>query len=168
MCDLSGIGLYDESMNHATGAYILADDGALNYNTASVYRVEYYPNSQCWEVFSNYSNLLRSLCGTYPTSGAPTVSSEVANQGSQVDGQGPIPVEMPYTIYGSSSPTTNNGLRIKGANGYVPWYSNLSSGATSWYDERNCPNVTYCKYSQAYNVAEFGGPYKIEGYGFGS
>jgi hypothetical protein len=59
---------------------------------------------------------------------------------------------MPATLYGYSNPNTNNTLRIKGANGFVPWTSTLSSGQTNYYDERNgwpdcsTSGMPYCAY----------------------
>lgn len=156
-----GIGLYDEMNNVLTGVYNISNDGALGYSSTDIYRIEYYSDVQCWEVFKGYSYLLRSECGTFPTSGAAQVGSEVNNHFTPG-----AAIEMPYTIYGSSNPNTNSGLRIKGGNGYVAWTPSLSTGGTAAYDERNCPNPSYCPSpSPTYYVSAFYPSYMIEGYG---
>ena|GEM_PF-6423478 len=139
VCDDTNIGLYDESINQATGSYVVANDGSLSYLTTDIYRIEYYSASQCWDVFSGYNYLVRADCGTFPTSGDPSAGSEVNNRNSPTNA-----IEMPYTYYGSTNPNSNSGLRIKGANGYEIWGTSLSSGTTNAYDERYCPNPTNC------------------------
>jgi len=119
-----------------------------------------YTGGPCWKSFYNY-NILEEQWNSFPSSGAAAVFSEVF---STYNPSGNPVVEMPTTIYGSPDPTSNNGLRIKGASGYVPWNSSLSSGSTSEYDERNCPNAN-CPYSPAYYISNFYNYYKVEGYG---
>lgn len=163
--DLGTIGIYDEEQNGPTGAYAVGYDGAASLNTGYVLRVEFYPPG-CWQAFDMYDNLLRSLCApgpwSFPTSGAAIVASETCNCASPF-GSGPQ-IEMPVTLFGSSNPNTNNGLRVKGANGYVPWTTSLSSGSTAYYDERNCPNAS-CVGSPAYWVSAFNPNYYFEAFG---
>jgi hypothetical protein len=108
----------------------------------------------------DYSTTKETYCNL-PTSGSPEVGSEVyTNNGGSVG--------MPVTVYGYSDPTTNNGLRIKGAAGWVPWNTSLSTGQTGYYDERygqpgcNQPGDPPCLY---YNIYYVGSYYKFEGYG---
>lgn len=128
VCGTTGLKLYDERYNATTGLYNVYDDGALGYNAADTYRVEHLSDT-CWYAYKSYNVLVRQDC-TFPSSGVAVVSSEVYSSNG-------VAVEMPTTFYGYSNPNTNNALRIKGGNGYVPWSGTLSSGETSDYDERS-------------------------------
>ncbi len=180
ICTTTAIHLYEEGQNGNASSYTNADIGGLSLNSSYVLRIEYFPNTSgndceahnpnyrgsCWISFYNY-NYAEAEYDGFPTSGAPTVAGEVYSPycGSWSCGSGNAVVEMPTTIFGSSDPSTNNGLRIDGANGYVPWNTSLSSGSTSAYDERNCPNTGNCPHSPAYTVSNFNNYYKVETYG---
>lgn len=169
---VGSLGLYDESYDLGTTPTTDVEyaDGTLPFNSTVIVNVEfypsYYPNINCWIISINYNLAIRFLCSggrTWNwTSGAPAVGSETC----VCDHVSTNEVEMPVTIYGASNPNTNNALRIKGAAGYVPWTQTLSTGGTAAYDERNCPNPSYCPSpSPAYYISAFNLSYKIEAYG---
>lgn len=137
-CFNSSPGLFEELL-YPNGTYSVTSDGSLAYSSADTYRIEYYPSTAVWKVFDNYNHWLRDVTDM-PTSGAPTISTEVFN--GNTPGHA---VEMPLTTFGSSNPNTNAGMRIKGANGWVVWSTSLSSHYTTKYDESNCPNPTWCQ-----------------------
>lgn len=140
LCANDPLLLYDESSNAATGAYILANDGPLGYFFTDIYRIDYTASADCWDIFNSYNNLLRALCGTFPHSGTAEAFSEVTNFYAHN-----AATEMPYfAYYGSTNPGTNSGLRIKGPNGWEVWSNAPTSGLTDAYDERLCPNPSYC------------------------
>jgi hypothetical protein len=156
--------IYDESENLAFNPplVVVATDGTFNYSTGDIFRVEYYPQYPCWDIFDSYNNLIRSFCGTFPwQSGAPAVAGEVCN----CDAPPYVEIEMPTTVFGYSNPNTNNALRVKGANGYVPWNGNLSSYTTSWYDERTCPNSSCPSPSVPYYISNVTSNYQLQTYG---
>ncbi len=135
-CRTSGVlGHYDEFYDAASNTYGFFDDGSLGFSSAIVYRIEYTLPSGCWYVYFNYSTFENDTC-TLPGSGVPVVASEVFS----IDGS---VIEMPVTVYGNSNPNTNNGLRIKGAAGWVVWSATLSTGATSELDNSNQPVPYY-------------------------
>jgi hypothetical protein len=125
---------FDEWYNAGNDTYGMFDNGTLAFNTGSIYRVEWSSANQCWYVYVSYNTLVDAMCsvsgGSVPGSGAASVFSEVHTHYS-----GDV-VEMPLTYYGSSTPTTNTGLRIKGATGYQTWSTTLTTGSTGLYDER--------------------------------
>lgn len=162
-CFTPSIGQFDE-VQFPNGNYILSNDGTLGYNTTAIYNIQYFPSTSVWKIYDNYNHWLRDVINL-PASGTPTVSTEVYN------GNTPgLAVEMPQTTFGSSSPTTNAGLRIKGANGWVVWGTNLSSRYTTQYDESTCPNPTWCSsgapaYAVPYYLSMYYGNYYMAGYG---
>jgi hypothetical protein len=95
-----------------------------------IFRLEYL-NSGLWDLYMFCNALKVQTPSAYPmpTSGSPEAFSETLSTDGSVVG-------MPLTYYGYSNPNTNNALRIRGANGYVAWTSNLSSGQTGYYDEQ--------------------------------
>lgn len=161
--DPPNIVLYDESVSTATypPTVVVSADGNLAFSATDTYRVEYYPQYSNWEIFDQYNNLIRTIYFSW-VSGAPTIAGEVCNCNQPPPIQ---EIEMPVTVFGSSNPYTNSGLRIKGANGYVPWTSSLSSYTTSWYDERYCPNDNCPSPAVPYYASLFYSNYEFEAYG---
>lgn len=126
----SGLSAFEEVYIAAGDTYFQIDKGTVGYSAAIIYRIEYSSSNHRWVLYTNYNVYVDEFCSTLPISGAPEAASEVHTHYS-----GNI-VEMPVTVYGYSSPSTNNALRIKGAAGYVPWTLTLSSQSTSEFDER--------------------------------
>lgn len=158
--------------------YELINIGGLNYSSRIYLYIEYFPNvggsdcpvgswtGPCWKTYYNgyfegQWNSGGNASNGYPASGAAGIGSEVS---STYMAPGDPVVEMPTTIYGSSSPSTT-GLRIKGASGYVSWNTSLPSEYTSQYDERNCPQAGNCPFSKPYYISNFNNFYYVEGYG---
>jgi len=159
-CDQGQIGLYDETQYTSGGVTTLVEEyyGTLNYNSADIYEIT-YAGSGRWNDYDHYNNLLAAFTGR-PGSGEMRAGSEVCCNDSS-----PGYVQMPYQYFGYSSPNTNNALRIKGGNGWVPWNATLSTGGTAQWDERNCPNPSYCPGSPAYTLQTLNADYYIKTYG---
>lgn len=129
-CRTSNLGRYTEVYNPSLNPvfYEFHDWDTAAYSSSSIYLIE-YASSGCWNLYLDYNSLKKTYCNL-PSSGEPEVVSEIYT----ADGSH---VAMPTTIYGDANPYTNNGLRIKGGNGFVAWLTTLSSGQTGYYDERN-------------------------------
>jgi len=146
-CRTRNLGRYTEVMNGSTGFYEFKDWDTAPLAGSSIFLIE-YAGSGCWHLYLDYSVLKETYC-SLPGSGVPEAVSEVySGDGSSVS--------MPVTVYGYSDPNTNNALRIKGASGFVPWTSSLSSGQTGYYDERSG--------QPAYWFGVFNYNYKVDGY----
>lgn len=160
LCDSASTGLYgyDERYFAQIDDYNIFSAGALSYNSAHIDRIE-WDGSHCWVVFKNYNVFQDQMCdsayppGQVPRSGEPQATSETVTADQSC-------VEMPATVYGYSSPNTNNALRIKGAAGYVPWTSTLSHGGTIDWDERNGSPTGVTT-----NLTVLNADYKIQGSG---
>jgi hypothetical protein len=184
------IHLYEEGLPSGGSAYYKAlDIGGLNFSSSIQLRIEYYPNSggsdcpgiqgvsgmgqwsgACWKSYYNGSLEAQWNSGgtgynSYAANGGGAVAGETEQNNN--DPLGDVSVELPTTIYGSSSPSSADGLQLKGANGYVVWNNSLSSDYTAEYDERNCPTSgpgTACPRSSAFYVSNFYNYYKLETY----
>lgn len=132
-CRLGDLGAYVEMDNLETHTYSVFDTnpngGPVQPSTPIIFMIEW--GGGCWNTYWMYNVRTGGLCSPIPTSGEAWAGAEVH---THVDD---TIVEMPTTYYGNANPYTNNGLRIKGANGFVPWTNSLSSYYTSYYDEHN-------------------------------
>jgi hypothetical protein len=157
-CRQSVLGRYTEILNKSVtpNFYEFIDWDTAAFSGTSIFRIE-YASGGCWKMYFDYSTLKKTYCGL-PGSGRPEAVGEVKT----IVGNS---VEMPLTVYGSSSPNTNSGLRIKSANGWGSWTTTVSTG---YYDERNGqPGCTPsgsppCLY---YYISYFNSYYKFEAYG---
>ncbi len=159
-CDQGQISLYDEAQYTSGGVHTLVElyFGTLNYNTSDIYEIT-YAGSGRWNDYDHYNNLLDAFTSR-PGSGEMKTAAEVC-----CDNTSPGNVQMPAQYFGYSSPNTNNALRIKGANGWVPWNATLSTGGTVQWDERNCPNPSYCPGFPPYTLLTLNADYYLKAYG---
>jgi hypothetical protein len=167
-CRFTTLGGYVETFNSITGRYTVNDIAPnlppIPPGSAIIFQIEYdttIPNSPCWKSYWYYNiGTTYDLC-------APVQSSGAAFAGGEAHTHLPgTVVEMPVTVYGNSNPNTNNGLRIKGGNGYVPWTTSLSSYTTAYYDERyGAPGACAPSNQCFYWISEFNANYKLESYG---
>lgn len=132
VCRYITLGGYVEKRNVGTNTYNVFDvspNSPVSPGSAIIFMIEW--GGGCWNTYWMYNVSTGGLCSPIPSSGEAWAGAEVHTHNQNTY------VEMPLQYFGNSNPYTNNGLRIKGANGFVPWTTSLSSYYTSMYDEAN-------------------------------
>ena len=113
------------------GAYSISNLGGISPRTAIIYRVQ-RASSGAFNVFDFYSNLVGTVSGL-PSTGAASAQGEAY----RAPGTSSFP-KLPTATFGTSDQTTNQAMRLLGANGYEPWDTMLLAAHTlTFYDSGN-------------------------------
>jgi hypothetical protein len=123
-CTQTSVGAYALYVEYQVGAndYYVNTLSSLSRGSDVIYRVA-YDGGGCWSAFYNYTTPAGpEVCGL-PDSGPMAVTNELYNQ----SGQG----QMALGYFGYTDPSSNDALRLEGADGYVPWNSQLTAGKTA-------------------------------------
>ncbi len=98
---------------YPSGFYYVNNVSPLAFSGKVTYRIEYAGNG-CYNTYYNYNILTDTSCN-YPISGAMVASNETGNAGTGSYSS------MPRSWFGSSTPNTNQTMRLKGGAGWTDW-----------------------------------------------